>query len=186
MNPTPRTLDEIVARIKSTGGPFNFSADVLLEYLPFDLAQPFLRPEVTREQWETSIGTFSGYGPPCDKSRPLDPADREHILEATRHYAKFGWEKVQDHRGLSASRTIDKMSAWLWLLGYEDGEVYDVDADWGQYGAGCLARICAELNFPIPSDNRIHRMIDGLACTPRCKEGCAVIHGGNYARTMES
>lgn len=157
-----RTRDEIAAAVSGCGF-LDFRADVWLSYLDFDRAKPYLRPEVTREQWEAPEG---------GKAVPLDPADRDHILRSMRAYAEFGWEKVRDHRSISASRTADKMCAWAWLLGDDEAVAARDTMDWAQYGAPFLAYVCERFGLPIPEGEDIARMRRGEPCEDGCSSGC--------------
>lgn len=167
----PRTQEQIAARYKDCG-PFDFAGEVLLDYLDFAHAQPFLKPEVTEAEWSRPIERFDGFGPETDVVTPISPDNAAHTLDAMRHYAAFGWTKIEDHRGISASRTVDKMGAWVWLLGYDPKDVFNRNADWGQYGAGCLAKVCEHFGFPIPDAEWARRMIVGELCCDDCESGC--------------
>lgn len=147
-----RTQEEIVERIKylqANAFLFEFGSEVLLDYLDFEHAQGFLKDTVTAEMWEgRSYGDFAGYGPPSGRTCPIPASDRDFILAAMRHYAAFGWEKIEGQRGISAARTVQKMAAWLWLL--EDEEMLEAAEDAGSYGARFLTQVCEKYSFPIP------------------------------------
>lgn len=81
----------------------------LVSYLPFEDAHEYLKPEAQKEEWDAR-----------KISSPLDSA---------RDYLSFAWEKANDCRGISAGRSLDHLSAWLWLAGY--GDV--VDAHFHEY-----------------------------------------------------
>lgn len=147
-----RSQDEIVAHIKANSGFMDFTCGALLEYLDFERAREFLDGDTTAEKWE-------------QKS-----AGREAILDAMRDYMEFAWGKVEDHRGISAKRSVDKMRAWTWLLGDEETlKAFDA-ADYKNYGAPKLAVICKAYGFPIPEGSDIQRMIAGEPCGSM--EGC--------------
>lgn len=46
--PTP---DQIVVHLRASDSAFGWDAGVLVPFLPFGLAQEWLKPEITREQW---------------------------------------------------------------------------------------------------------------------------------------
>jgi hypothetical protein len=97
----------------------------------------------------------------------------EALDDAKEYMAEYGWPKASGHRGISATRTIQKMRAWFWLLG--DDEVIDWcdDGDlYPMYGAPVLKRICEKYGWPIPTDDGVMRMIQGLPCDPDCENGC--------------
>ena len=108
-----RTQDEIVARIREKRSFFGFDAEVLLPSLDFEHAVEFLKPEATREHWE-------GGG---EKKEPY-PLAEASVMRDFRDYAEFAWGKAQDHRGLSAYRSLEKLSAWAWLLGRDVGRKF--------------------------------------------------------------
>jgi hypothetical protein len=156
-----RTHEEIVARIKdseSQASLFNFEPDVLLPFLDFEHVKPFLKPEVTEELW----------------NKDFIPATEEAILSQAKDYmASTGWDKVINHRGLSANRTIQKMAAWMWLMGNNAlVAMCDDDMKYPMYGAPILAAICECYGWPIPAEPGIQNMIQGRKCVPDCEEGC--------------
>lgn len=152
-----RTQDEIVERINNDRSMFNFAAEVLLPYLDFDHAKPFLKEEATRDMWEE------------DGRQALT---KEAILDELTKYMAFAWGKVENHRALSAGRSVEKLSAWVWLLG-DDATLKAVEeAGYAQYGAPKLAVICHAYNLPIPGEETVQRMIEGKPCVDGCHEGC--------------
>jgi hypothetical protein len=95
----------------------------LIDYLPFADAQPYLKPEVTEQEWA---------------ERQTKPP-----LEAAKDYLDFAWGKANGCRGLSAGRSLDHLKAWLWLAGF--GEVVDAHFDnYEHYGKKQLV-IASEL-----------------------------------------
>lgn len=153
------TQDEIVARLNDTKFKqddfFGFQTSDMLSYLDFEHARPWLKDEATPDKWKTT---------------PLTP---EAVKAEIVGYLPFAWEKATNHRGLSASRSIEHMRAWLWLLG--DTEALDYigqDENWGQYGAKCLKYIGDRYGFAMPDDDAARRMADGEPCMPGCDMGC--------------
>lgn len=158
-----RTTAEIVARIKAQSDTdiFGFGTSLLLSYVPYEDAKPFLRPdsEFTAETW-----TSNGW--------PA-PATKEALTKELAEYMMFAWGKVQDHRGLSANRSTIKLLEWVWLLG-DDATVAKVEAtEYAQYGAPKLKVICEAFGLPIPDAAGVQRMISGESCKPDCEEGCS-------------
>lgn len=154
-----RTQEEIVARFAAAREEFvNFTPEVLVGFLDFDHARPYLKPEATAADWEQV------------------PADPEHIIGEMRAYmADYGWPKVEEHRGLSADRTVQKMGVWLWLLGDDEMAAFaDSEANYPQYGAPILKRICEKYGFPIPTGERVQRMARGERCGAEHDCGCGV------------
>lgn len=151
-----KTCEEIADHIRERNGELlDFTADALVAFLPFELAREWLKPTVIATDWNP------------------DPLERDVVLGWMRTYMKLAWEKAEDHRGLSAMRSISKMRAWLWAI--EDEELVakcDDEDSYPRYGAPVLAAICAKYIFPIPESPELQRMILGLPCEPRCRQGC--------------
>jgi hypothetical protein len=136
---------------------FGFMLAVLLTYLPFDLARPYLKPEAMAAEWNADLPPFT-------------PAQ---VAADALDYMAFAWGKVLDHRGLSAGRSIQKFKMWCYLLG-EDELVArcDDDRQYPMYGAPILLAICTTLGWPVPVDDRAARMAAGKPCRDDCDEGC--------------
>lgn len=117
-----RTTEEIlieIERLKADGAWF--SPSDLIQALPFEAAKPFLKDEVTEDQW-------------------VQTTDPESEI---RNYMDFAWGKANGCRGLSAGRSVEHMQAWLWLDGKDElskrlDDVYEF------YGKTCLALVCKE------------------------------------------
>ena len=103
-----RSTDEILAKMrdKEFEDFFGTRRGDLLEWLPFDHAREWLKPEATPEKW-------------AEYKFPR-PATDEAVLEQIRDYMPFAWKKANNCRGLSAARSILHMQAWLWLLGADE------------------------------------------------------------------
>lgn len=125
---TKRTPEEILAKLREWNKAdfFGFSSEDLLIYLPYKLAKEFLKKEMTKKKWEDMPRTA--------------PA------EAIKNYLPFAWEKANDCRGLSASRSIDHMSAWLWLDGCAIPDYWL--RDYSYYGKPQLILISELYGFP--------------------------------------
>lgn len=150
-----RTQEEIVERLKKSDSMFGFDSEVMVPYLDFIHAKQFLKDGVTQDQWS---------------SKPR--IDEEVKKEAKTYMGEFGWDKAQNHRGISAGRTIEKMTAWAWLLGEDDLIKKVEETDYQQYGAPKLKAICEHFKWPIPTDKATLRMTEGLPCEESCESGC--------------
>ena len=147
-----RTQDEIVARaMDDPGDNLGFGREVLAGYIDAVHIKPLLEEGADLEKWEA------------------DEPTGENVLRDMKVYMKFAWEEAQDHRGLSANRSVIKLKAWLWLLG-DEGLVDGVD--YAQYGAPILHKVCERYGFPMPDDRSTKRMMDGLSCEDGCQDGC--------------
>jgi hypothetical protein len=124
------TQDEIVARIearKETADMFGFEMGDLLEWLDYEHAKPYVKPETDPEKWQ----------------REYKPLTREAILEIMKDYMEFAWGKANDYRGLSASRSICHYTAWTWLAGdHELNKFVANDDNYQHYGKEILVKIC--------------------------------------------
>lgn len=150
-----RTTEEVIARIQETlkTDMFGFKASALLELLTFEQAKPFLKTDASSDGWKTAT-------------------TREELLACMREYMEFAWGKVEDHRGISAGRSVEKFEAWIWALG-DDATLKEFeDAPYAQYGAPQLAVVCRAYGFTIPDTESLARMITGEPCEPGCQDGC--------------
>jgi hypothetical protein len=166
--PLTRTPEEILARLAAIGDSslFGFGVEVLLQALTFEQARPVLKPDATGAEWGEVLDS------------------REKVQDAAVDYLEFAIGKALNHRGLSASRSIDKLTEYLWLLGLDDVLERFEAAGYAQYGMPKL-RVMAEQfgMWPYPqlqySDStaaalaaRAERMAAGQRCTPECQSGC--------------
>ena len=152
-----RTLDEIVDfyRKNSKEDFLGFTADVLLAYLPVERVKEFAKEDADLSKWQPKLLT------------------REAVLEEMKDYMEFAWDKAENHRGISAWRSVEKMQAWLWLLGDEPTLTFAKEDDnYTNYGAPILMKICQIYGFPIPDDEGVRNMAQGKPCYPGCTEGC--------------
>jgi len=148
-----RTREEVIEKMRETiAVPFSFWPQVLAEYLTFEESTPFLKDGADPAGW------------PDPK-----PLTRNSIINEMREYMTFAWDKVRDHRGISACRSVEKMSAWLWLMNDDlDLERFPHE----QYGAPRLKAVCDKFGFPVPNGADLVNMINGEPCEPDCEQGC--------------
>ncbi len=149
-----RTIEEIVQKLSVPSGRM-FGPEVLAQYLPRELHKSV--DFISTEDFE---------------QRPLE---RDAIIQEMRSHMAFAWGKVENHRGISALRSVNKMRAWIWVLGDESlsFELEKLEeTEYAQYGAPILARVCQEYGFDIPKSAAIANMIKGLPCVDDCEEGC--------------
>jgi len=136
-----RTQEEILEKYKEyedDGRMFDFRPEVLLEHLSYENNSQFLSDE-----YKAKIS-----------SGEINYSFVDNVLEATQDfldYMVFAWMKAQDERGLSASCSIQKLSAWLWLLNREDLESkINEDGLYNPYGAPALVEVCKALEINAP------------------------------------
>lgn len=135
-----RTQEEILEKYgeyEEDGRMFDFRPEVLLEHLSYENSSSFLSDE-----YKAKIN-----------SGEVKHIFVDNVLEATQDfldYMVFAWMKSQDERGLSASRSIQKLSAWLWLLNREDLESkIQEDGLYNPYGAPALVEVCNALEINV-------------------------------------
>jgi hypothetical protein len=152
-----RTQEEIAARFaaKQKDSFFGFDLEVLVDSLDYEHAKPHLKPEVKPEEWTPSL---------------TDEAVKKAALE----YLEFAWGKVEDHRGISAGRSVQKMAEYCWLLGMDDlvGRIEREEVSYAQYGAPIMKAVSEALGFPVPVTPSLVRMMAGDSCRPSCEDGC--------------
>lgn len=151
-----RTQEQIQKRAQASTSVFGFDTEVFIAYLDFEHAKPMLKPDADSAKWTWS-----------------EP-NRDNVLVDMREYMAFAWGKVEDHRGISAGRSVEKMRAWIWLL-EDEGFLDELEkVEYAQYGAPILKTVCERYGFVVPSDEATQRMTRGEPCTPDCEQGCAV------------
>lgn len=168
-----RTREEILSKYRESTEIFDFAPEVLSQFLDFEAMEPFLK-EGSETQWvrgRLQTPEEAGYYPITITDGTWVPPSDETALAMMASYMKFAWGKVEDHRGISASRSVDKLSAYVWLLGNDALYERLKDIPYAMYGAPKLAAICKEYNLPIPDDEGIELMIGGSACSLYC-ESC--------------
>lgn len=148
-----RTQDEIAEKVRATRDSdlFGFAAEVLLSALDFDHARRWLKDDAKAEEW-----TY--------------PLSDDEQRSAAVQYLQFALDKAGGHRGISASRSVEKLGAWLWLLGL-DHERFE-SAGYAQYGVPQLFVAAEELGVARPVDDDLVRMSQGLPCRVGCQDGC--------------
>lgn len=148
-----RTVDEVLARLKlvKSSDTFGFASEVLIRY-----------------GMSGADAERAGYAP----LEPWPPPSHEALQAETLGYLAFAWDKALNHRGLSASRSVQKMTEFLWLLGH-DADVLLSDVAYPQYGAPILKRCAEVLGQSVPESPFLVRMMQGLPCREGCEMGCA-------------
>lgn len=91
----------------------------------------------------------------------VDKGEAKHeqitdIYEATQDfldYMVFAWMKALDERGLSASRSVIKLSTWMLILNRPDvAGVLDDDSLYEPYGRPALCMACRMLGIEFPKE----------------------------------
>ena len=160
-----RTQEEILERIKETKDEdiFGFGTEILMSTLNFENIKKFLKEDIDKK----ALGEIKENCKKFSKDR------KNNLIREMRNYMQFAWEKVEDHRGLSASRSIIKMTEYLWLLKEDELlKLAQEDDNYYPYGAPILAKICEKLGFPMPKKKQIKNMVSGKPCCRNCDMGC--------------
>ena len=159
-----KSVEEIVAKIKSldpTNDFFGAERNELVTALPFEDAQPWLVEHAKKADWLEATATDA------------------LVKSAASEYLRFAIGKAENHRGLSASRSIDHFRGWVWLTA--SLELYEQfnETSYANYGAPQLKFGAAVLGLSAswaelaPEGSQIDRMSLGLSCWPEgCDEGC--------------
>ena len=84
-----------------------------------------------------------GAGP--DQTWEQKPRNAEAVKARMLEYMPFAWDKANNCRGISAGRSLDHMSAWLWLLGRDEAAKQMLDYEY--YGKPWLRAICEEFGW---------------------------------------
>ena len=126
-----RTQNEIVEYFenKRESDLLGFETDILLQFLDYEHAKPYLEEDATAEDWGESL---------------TDP------IQAMQDYMRFAWEKANNCRGISANRSIGHCMSWLWLAEEKDllKRVEDeYKNNYQHYGKEILAHICESFGW---------------------------------------
>lgn len=157
-----RSTEQIVARIEEVKDNDLFGAEVsnLVVHLPYEQAKPFLNDQVTKEGFEEVA------------------ANSVDIRGAAVDYLTFAIGKIVQHRGLSAGRSVNHFSAWLWLLFPDEEFARFEGAAYENYGAPQV-KVAAELlgaedawAAAVSEHDELAPMAAGEPCRPGCDEGC--------------
>lgn len=136
-----RTQEEFANKfthLQNSNAVFDFRPEVLIDYLSFESARPHLKEEYVKEveegikQWE-QITTI------------------EKCAQDFLDYMKFAWGKAEDERGISASRSVQKLGMWLWIMNRDDLRMTIEDDDlYNPYGAPALIEVCNQMGIKVP------------------------------------
>lgn len=137
-----RSVGEIKQRFEAQRGQaFSFEPDVLIQFLPFADSKEFFKDEYVAD-------VESG------KQVHAVPTLEESVQEFV-NYMEFAWGKAEDERGISASRSVQKLGAWLWLFGRDDlTRVIHDDDLYSPYGAPALIAVCDAMGIAVPNSLR--------------------------------
>lgn len=141
-----RTQAEILQRIEDRTG-----ADIF----GFECEQYLLA--LTLESIETLRGTVIKKDADLTEWEPGYP-DITSVLAEMTDYMDFAWEKANDCRGISAMRTLQKYTGWLWLI--DENRFGDL-TDYDHYGKEHLIKISEFLGVDHAALDNGERVNDG-------------------------
>jgi len=124
-----RTQQEIIDRItalKKDGDVLGFRTNDLLLHLEYKHAKDYFDEGVCPEPDWTQ-------------------GDQAKLRERMISYMGFAWDKANNCRGISASRSLAHYEAWLWLAGEE--ALASTLMDYEYYGKPQLRAICEYLGI---------------------------------------
>lgn len=160
----PRTDGEITNRMTAIADDdvFGFARQVLARALPYDDAtrMNLVADGCTREQWDT--GLLIG----------------DELIIKARGYLTFAIGKIIDHRGISASRSVQKLTEFAWLMRRDDVVATMDAAGYAQYGAPMVRAFAHGMGWgddwdaAVADNPGLVRMAGGAPCVPDCQEGC--------------
>ncbi len=111
---------------------------MLIDYISFEAAKPHLKEEY--------IEKFEKGEEKWDQITDIKESVQDFL-----DYMVFAWGKAEDQRGISAGRSISKLSTWMWMLGRKDLSDILQDSDlYNPYGAPALIECCKKLEIKIP------------------------------------
>jgi hypothetical protein len=135
-----RSPKEVFARIKEAENSdyLGFAKEVLMDYADFGDVKHLFKDDYVKE---IESGT----------SQWKQISDLRECAQEFLDYMNFAWGKAEDQRGISASRSVQKLGEWLWLMNRED--LYDEisrDDLYNPYGAPALISVCEKMDIPVP------------------------------------
>jgi hypothetical protein len=159
-----RTVGEIIERIKveRQNDILGLSIGDLIGVLTFEEAEKIRAEDITKDDW----GVVLSREPGKVKERLVD-------------YLPFAIEKVLDHRGISADRSVSHMRNYVWLIGDEEAlKFVENHSNYPQYGAPVLKYLADRYGFNYKNIlnkkelNMFLNMSKGLPCEVGCDMGC--------------
>lgn len=135
------TPEELAAKLKQKATEvWSHWTEILVYYVPYELVK-----DMFSKEYQDAIADGS-------KVHTVI-TDVYETTQDMLDYMVFGWTKALDERGLSASRTIDKVACWLWLLDRDDLRLVVIDDDkYNPYGTPALIALNEALGIESPAD----------------------------------
>jgi hypothetical protein len=125
--------------LEDTGDMFGFSKEVAIEFVDYDTAKPNLNNTYITKV-ESGEVEFSFI------------ADVKEATQDFLDYMVFAWDKAMGERGISAGRSIEKLSAWMKILNRPDiADVLQSGSLYSPYGRPALRKACEMLEIKCPN-----------------------------------
>lgn len=117
-----RTQEEIVARFMAADDAFGWAREVLVQFLGYEHVRPLLNEDIGEAEWEklTAVAT-------------------NDIGQEAREYYALALDKIENERGISAERSVVKLTEFAWLMGADDVLAAMEEAEYTPYGAPKVA-----------------------------------------------
>ena len=134
-----KTVKDIIEKLSNYRQKNDIFQDMtisdLVEYLPYNAAEQFLKDEVTSKDWEPRI------------------LIKETVIKEIKDYMPFAVGKAIGERGLSSLRNISHFKNWMWLIEDEDTlEFLNNDGNYSMYGKPMLIEICKKYDIDFASE----------------------------------
>lgn len=100
----------------------------------------------------------------------MKEGDEDALIKEAKEYLVFAIGKAVNHRGLSAGRSVDKLTCWCWVLEHTNfpdnhGQPYT------NYGVPILKWAAEKIGADWPTDDPVlNAMAEGKKC-PECESG---------------
>jgi len=117
-----KTQKEILQKIKDVSADdcMGIQRQDLISSLNFENAKPYLNENTTEKEWNKNVSDTD-----------------EKVKAVMIDYISFAYDKVLSQRGLSAERSMDHYTSWLWLIGADLGDI----TNYSDYGIENLNKI---------------------------------------------
>ena len=175
-----RTQEEIIEeyqRLIDDKDNFGWRREILSEYLTKDSLKTILKYRGLDETDKDVAELLNLTDEDTERvMRTSEEQQDDYVIAEIKEYMEFALYKALNHRGISANRSIEKMSEWLWLLNRAELSKSFEEAEYQNYGVPKLKVICDSLKIVDFSklDVKLQNMAKNLQCETNCYEGCVI------------
>lgn len=132
-------IDAVKKIIEGKFHIFSFDKEVAVDFLPYNIAKQYYNTNFVKS---------------IESGEEKEPKAITDVCEAAQDfldYMVFAWKKAMDERGISASRSIIKLAAWMKILNRPDvAEVLEDEKLYNPYGRPALVKACKMLGISYP------------------------------------